>query len=153
MGVLLSTVASLRNACLSDLPDLLGLEAQFPGDRMSQRVLRRAIVSPRARFRVIERHGELLGDALLLLRRDSSAARLYSLIVSGKARGQGLAVMLLDDVEAQARLAGRSAVRLEVRADNEAAIHLYLRAGYCVFGKRQGYYEDGADALRMQKRL
>ncbi|MBK9494128.1 MAG: GNAT family N-acetyltransferase [Xanthomonadales bacterium] len=153
MGALLSSIPSLRNACLSDLPDLLALEAQFPGDRMPRRALRRAILLPSARFRVIERQGALLGDALLLLRRDSSAARLYSLIVSGKARGQGLAAVLLDDAEAQARLAGRSAMRLEVRADNVVAIRLYQRAGFVEFGRRPGYYADGAEAVRMRKQL
>ncbi|MEZ5457529.1 MAG: N-acetyltransferase [Lysobacteraceae bacterium] len=149
----MSSAPSPRDACLADLPALLALEAQFPGDRMHRRALRHAIVSPRARFRVVERKGVVLGDALLLLRRDSPAARLYSLIVSAQARGQGIAALLLDDAEAQARRSGRHAVRLEVRADNAAAIRLYERAGYCVFGRRPGYYDDGADALRMQKPL
>lgn len=153
MESLLSTAPRLRDACPADLTALLALEAQFPGDRMSLRALRHAIVSPGARLRVVERQGEVLGDALLLLRRDSPAARLYSLIVSAQARGQGIASLLLADAEAQARQSGRHAVRLEVRADNAAAVRLYERAGYRVFGQRSGYYDDGADALRMQKPL
>ena len=85
MESLLSTAPRLRDACSADLPALLALEAQFPGDRMSLRALRHAIVSPGARLRVVERQAEVLGDALLLLLRDSPAARLYSLRIADPA--------------------------------------------------------------------
>ena len=36
---------------------------------------------------------------------------------------------------------------LEVRTSNSAAIALYQGEGFCVVGRRDGYYEDGEDAL------
>lgn len=48
---------------------------------------------------------------------------------------------------------GRILVRLEVRRDNEAAIHLYTRSGYRRFGSIEDYYEDHGTALRFEKRL
>ena len=38
-------------------------------------------------------------------------------------------------------------VFLEVRVSNSAAIALYRGEGFCVVGRREGYYEDGEDAL------
>jgi [ribosomal protein S18]-alanine N-acetyltransferase len=40
-----------------------------------------------------------------------------------------------------------------VRTDNPAAQSLYARRGYRRFGRREGYYEDGAAALRYEKAL
>ena len=50
---------------------------------------------------------------------------------------------------------GRAAnvLRLEVRADNRRAIALYEVNGYQRIGEIEGYYHDGATALRYQKRL
>ena len=40
-------------------------------------------------------------------------------------------------------------VRLEVRADNSAAMALYASLGFALFATVDGYYEDGARACRM----
>jgi [ribosomal protein S18]-alanine N-acetyltransferase len=48
---------------------------------------------------------------------------------------------------------GRRALRLEVRADNGAAIALYERLGFREFGRYDYYYADGARALRFEKAL
>ena len=66
---------------------LLALEQTFPGDRMSARQFRHHLASPRARWRVAEAGGKLLGYSLVLLRRDSDRARLYSIAVDPAARG------------------------------------------------------------------
>lgn len=68
-------------------------------------------------------------------------------------RGRGIARALLAAVEQAARGAGLQALRLEVRADNSAAIRLYRDAGYRQFAVRKDYYEDGAAALRLEKPL
>jgi len=46
-----------------------------------------------------------------------------------------------------------SRLRLEVRKDNAAAIGLYERLDFHRFGEKRGFYEDGADAWRYEKRL
>jgi hypothetical protein len=42
---------------------------------------------------------------------------------------------------------------LEVHETNAAAISRYRKSGYRQFGRHAGYYEDGGDALRFEKRL
>ncbi len=144
---------TLRAARAGDLPALLVLEAQFPGDRMSARQFRRHLRSASARLQVALRDDAPIGASLLFFRVGSPAARLYSLIVAAGARGQGIGARLLADAEQAARDHGCRHLRLEVRVDNAAAIALYQRASYIRVGEVPGYYHDGVAALRMQREL
>lgn len=141
----------LRAARRDDLDALLALEAQFPGDRLAPRQLRRHLVNPRARLRVLDLGPGLGGYALVLLRAGSDRARLYSIAVDAASRGRGFGARLLSDAEAQARRAGARAMRLEVRTDNAAAVALYEARGYRRIGEVASYYEDGAAAWRYEK--
>jgi ribosomal protein S18 acetylase RimI-like enzyme len=138
----------LRAARAADLPALLALEARFPGDRLSPRQFRHHLANPRARLRVAVGEGGLLGYHLLLLRRGSAWARLYSIAVDPAARGRGLGRRLLADAEAQARAAGCTGLRLEVRQDNAAAVALYEAAGYRRVAALPNYYDDGTPGWR-----
>lgn len=142
-----------RDARPDDLPALLALEAQFPGDRLSARQFRHHLANPSARLRVLLADGRAAGYTLVLLRRGARQARLYSIAVDAAQRGRGFGETLLRDAEKIARRAGRAALRLEVRADNRAALSLYEKAGYRRFGVHRGYYDDGADAVRLEKAL
>jgi [ribosomal protein S18]-alanine N-acetyltransferase len=145
--------AQIRAARPADVPALLALEALFPGDRLSPRQFRHHLRNPRARLRVLRQAGRLVGYALLLLRRGSRVARLYSIVVDPAERGRGHGARLLADAERQARRAGALELRLEVRTDNLAAATLYERRGYGRIGRREGYYEDGAAAWRYGRSL
>ena len=146
-------LSSPRDAVAADLPGLLMLEAGFPGDRLSARQYRHHIGNPAARLRVMIDEARVVASSLCLFRRGSRLARLYSLVVDPALRGQGLGARLLSDAEAGALARGCDRLRLEVRADNRAAIALYLAAGFAPIGRVPGYYQDGAEALRMEKRL
>jgi len=148
------TPLRIRPARDADLDALLALEQQgFPGDRMRRRQYRHHLHNPRARVLVLEAAGRLAGTALLLFRRGTRVARLYSLAVDLAWRGRGIGKRLLDACEREAAKRGCTRVRLEVRDDNRAAQALYERQGYRRCGRRAVYYEDGADALRYEKRL
>jgi ribosomal protein S18 acetylase RimI-like enzyme len=88
------------------------------------------------------RCGRLLGYAIVRFRRATSVARLYSIAVAEGARGHGVGEQLLTAAEDEARRRGDLFMRLEVRADNAAAIALYHRLGYKAFGRHLDYYED-----------
>ncbi|MDX1400065.1 MAG: peptidase C39 family protein, partial [Oceanospirillum sp.] len=90
---------------------------------------------------------------LLLFRRGTGLARLYSIAVSPSHQGQGIAGVLLETLEQEAAERHQVFMRLEVRQDNLTAIALYEKRGYRRFGMIKDYYEDGQAALRMEKRL
>lgn len=144
----------LRDAGLDDLPALLALEAGFPSDRLSPRSLRRLLRAPSARVCVAELPGQPVAGALVLLtRRGSRRARIYSLVVHPACRGRGLGQALVRHAEALARAAGCSQLSLEVRGDNLAARSLYAGLGFMPVRELPGYYEDGADGRRLEKAL
>lgn len=146
----------LRLAQLADVPGILELETLFPSDRMSTRTLMRLLRVPSARVWVVTESAsasQVLAALVVLVRRNTGIARIYSVVVAPDARGRGLAAALIGRAEAYARRVGKREMMLEVRADNVAAHALYLRLGYVEQHRLPGYYEDGSDALRFRRRL
>jgi ribosomal protein S18 acetylase RimI-like enzyme len=144
----------VRKAERGDLDALLALEQRvFATDRLSRRSLARFLASPTAELIVAYENGTLAGTAIVLFREASAVARLYSIAVAPHQGGRGVAQLLLGAAEAAA--AGRDcrAMRLEVHVTNHAAITRYRKSGYREFARARGYYEDGGDALRFEKRL
>lgn len=147
-----SSAPHIESAVPEDLEALLTLEATcFDSDRLSRRSFRRWLRRQDRVFLVARDGPALLGYALVLLRRGTRLARLYSLAVTPQARGRGVARSLLLRAEKQAREAGALYLRLEVASDNQGAIRLYRQLGYTQFGLYHDYYEDHGDALRMEK--
>ncbi len=144
----------LRQAVSSDLDSLVRLENLcFSDDRISRRSFRRFLDMPRDRIIVATLGDELVGYCLMLMHAATRLARIYSIAVSPKARGQGAGEKLVRAAERAAVEAGRIVMRLEVRENNGAAIGLYRRLGYRQFGTYRDYYEDHGDALRFERRI
>lgn len=144
----------IRAATPSDLAVLVEIEKScFQRDRLSRRSFKRFLDSPGDILLVAEREGEVLAYVLVLLRRGTRLARLYSIAVLEGARGHHLGERLMRAGEEQAKQRGCVDMRLEVRRDNEPAIALYRRLGYRNFGQISAYYEDDEDAIRFQKRI
>ncbi|HSE12053.1 MAG TPA: GNAT family N-acetyltransferase [Rudaea sp.] len=144
----------IRRAVPADLPALLALErSAFTTDHLSPRQYRQHLDSPTALVLAAVDHGGLLGKAVVFFRSDSDVARLYSIAVAEEARGRGIGEALLARAERAAHQRGVTRMRLEVRQDNASAMRLYERRGYLRFAARPGYYEDGADAWRYEKKL
>ncbi|HEX7380833.1 MAG TPA: GNAT family N-acetyltransferase [Nevskiaceae bacterium] len=140
----------IRPARAEDIAALLRLEALFPSDALSRRAWRRLMGSASASAWVAVCGRQVVASAILLVRTNTRVGRLYSLVVDPACRGRGLAARLLSCVHAAARAAGKSAMSLEVRPDNRAAIGLYERTGYRPVARLPAFYEDGSDALRMR---
>lgn len=144
----------IRSARSEDDPRLLEIETSaFSSDRLSARSLRRFLVSPSADVRVAIVDGRVIGYALALHRAGSDAARLYSIATAPGARGAGAGGALLAAMEAGALNRGRRRMRLEARAADERLLAFYAGRGYRPVARLPGYYADGADAVRMEKRL
>ncbi|TXH03338.1 MAG: GNAT family N-acetyltransferase [Nevskiaceae bacterium] len=129
------------------------MEAHFPSDRMSARSVRHFLRAPSAHVWVVESGDHLSGSLILLTRRGGRSARIYSVIVLPEMRGQGLAARLVAEAEAEARRLNLEAVTLEVRRDNVPAQALYRKLGYVEVRTLPGFYDDGADGLRLRKAL
>lgn len=144
----------IRRARPADVPALHALElASFSTDRLSPRSFRHHLNNPAARLLVAEVDGQLAGYLLMLYRRNSLTGRLYSVAISAPYRGRSLGSALLQAAEVDARARGKQRIRLEVHVANHTAQQIYTRHGYTAFGTRDNYYQDLADALRMEKPL
>lgn len=144
----------ISSAGVRDIEDLIRIEdACFRCDRLNRRQFRHLLTRANAEAVVAREGGRAGGYALVLFREGSSLARLYSTGVAPELRGRGLGRALLQAAETAAVRRGADCMRLEVRPDNAAALDLYRSAGYRPFGRYVAYYEDEADALRMEKPL
>jgi ribosomal-protein-alanine N-acetyltransferase len=145
----------LRLAREGDVPQLLDLEQNsFSGDRISERSWRELIGRPSAIVLVAAHRRAVLGAAILLTRRGTRIARLYSIAVNRAARGAGLGRALMTQLISSSRQRGCAEMRLESRVDNLTAHRLFRELGFAQFGAtRENYYADGTSALRFRKRL
>lgn len=149
-----SSALTIDKVTPDDVAALWALEQQcFETDRLSKRRMRHYATASNAEFIVAREQGEVLGYALLLLRRGTLLTRLYSIAVAPAARGKGVAQALITHLEGRALSRGKHFMRLEVAEHNHAAIRLYGQLGFRQFGVYPGYYSDAANALRMQKSL
>lgn len=145
---------AIRKAYASDVDDLAAIEeAAFRGDRISRRSFRALIERETAAALIALDGARKAGYAIVLFRKGSGVARLYSIAVAPGFEGKGVGRALLDAAEKAAFDHDRMMLRLEVRQDNARAIAIYEKAGYHRIGQEPGYYEDGATALRYEKAL
>jgi ribosomal protein S18 acetylase RimI-like enzyme len=125
----------------------------FSGDRLSRRSLAHLIKKGHATTLVEVEDSRPRGYALILYRKGTSLARLYSIVVHPDFRGLGLGLKLLGAAEKDALENDCVIMRLEVRKDNANAISLYEGNGYRLFGVVPDYYADHETALRFEKQL
>jgi ribosomal-protein-alanine N-acetyltransferase len=74
-------------------------------------------------------------------------------VVRQDARGRGVGASLVSAALDHGRTARAERAFLELRASNEVAQRVYLRAGFEISGLRRAYYLDGEDAITMWRTL
>ena len=142
----------VREARPGELDAIARLENEsFESDRVSRRSLREFLRAKHRPVIAATIDDEIAGYALVSLRKGARAVRIYSLAVAARFARRGVGRALMQACEAYARRHGRSALTLEVRYDNAAAIALYESLGFRQFGEHAHYYSDGATALRYEK--
>lgn len=114
------------------------------------RVLR-AMRNPATNVAVILKRDVLRGFGIMDY--GDQDAHLALLAVDPTQRHLGLGAALLGWLEQSARVAGLTAIRLEARADNRAAIAFYQHLGFTESGTVTGYYEGVIDAVQLGKKL
>ncbi|MGR9117656.1 MAG: ribosomal protein S18-alanine N-acetyltransferase [Gammaproteobacteria bacterium] len=149
-----SAPIEFRNAEKNDVKPLVALENRcFTQDRLSSRNFHWMLEKGHADIILAELEGAIVGYALLLYRRGTSLARLYSFAVLPEYRGSGIGAALMKQAENRVKEYDCVYLRLEVRPDNIGAIALYKRLGYRQFDTKQDYYEDHSEALCFEKRI
>ena len=144
----------IRNAIQSDLAQLVNIEVIcFAVDRLSARSFRHFIKPGSHDLLVLTENHQVKAYALVLYRTGTNLARLYSIAVLPDNQGKGFAKKLLTAIEREVLKRYCIFIRLEVNVSNYRAIELYSKLGYMTIGQIPEYYEDGSDAMRMEKRL
>ena len=146
--------ARFREAERRDIPALVALEsATFEFHCIDRRHFLRLLESQSVYCLVLESNEGLLGYALVFLRRGKSRARLYSIAIDPRLRGQGAGTLLLRKLMLELAHFGQRRLSLEVRTADEAARRFYDRLGFRPLDSLPGYYDDGADAMRLVTEL
>src|SRR5271165_1753326 len=103
------------------------LSAEYPPEQRHGLALD-AIFQPHIRFFLARLDGEAVGCGGAALFADF--AEVKRMFVRDAARGRGVAQALLGRIELEARRAGLAVLRLETGDRQEAAMRLYVRAGF-----------------------
>ncbi|MBO4927070.1 MAG: ribosomal protein S18-alanine N-acetyltransferase [Clostridiales bacterium] len=90
-----------------------------------------------------EESGELVGYYALQYVLDE--AEIAIIAVKRKFRRQGLGKLLLEEIRNFCKERDIKVIHLEVRSENEAAVHLYRTFGFDEVGRRKNYYEAPKD--------
>jgi ribosomal-protein-alanine N-acetyltransferase len=148
----------LRPAVHDDYPALFKLDqACFaPGIAWSKTELEYFLKYPGNLSIVAENEaGRIVGFAIAGRQRRQGAllGRLITIDVDQALRRRGVGHRLLEEIEAQLRGIGATAVLLEVAVDNTVAQEFYVQHGFARTGRIPGYYLGRIDALAMEKHL
>lgn len=144
----------IRKAGPGDINALVKIEQScFRGDSLNRRAFRRLATRAHALSLVAEIDGVIAAYITLLFRKTTSIARLYSIAVDQSFRKAGIAKELVLEAERQALESHCIVMRLEIRSDNIPSLNLFHSLGYRDFGSYLSYYEDGQNAVRLQKHL
>lgn len=144
----------IEPATLADLDQLVVLEQHlFETDEFSRKNLRYLI--QRATVIVVRNRKEkhIIGYAILLGRKNSRKARIYSLGVAESISRTGIGTQLVSTVEKIAAVRNCTSLTLEVSDTNKTALLFYNKCGFKQYGFRYNYYKDGGHAILMRKEL
>lgn len=142
----------MRELTLADIPAVHSAELLlFPADAWPLDMFLAEITHETRAYVVVEDQYGIVGYAGAMSIADTADIQTIAVLPEYEGRGYGKAMLNFLHQEASAR--GAQRILLEVRADNPRAQRLYERNGYTQIHVRKRYYNDGVDALIMQKDL
>lgn len=130
-----------------DLDQIMSIEQACYASPWTMTQFRDELTNPVACVAGCKTDGQLVGYICFWLIADEM--QILNVAVSPEDRGRGIGKRLLDYAVQECRKKALSSAWLEVRRGNQAAVTLYRNYGFRVDGVRQGYYQDGEDALLM----
>jgi len=144
----------IRNATKADLERILEIErAAFKRTDAFSPILFEKYLRELEEgfFVVLEKPNSIVGYAIL--GEEDGKGYLLSIAIHPKKRKQGFATSLLKFLEFKCYEKSLAKMTLEVRVNNRKAIAAYKKLGFAEVEKKKGFYEDGVDALVMEKHL
>lgn len=142
---------TLRPMTDADLDQVIALDSASHLTPWTEANFRDALTSGNLCI-VAEHDGTIVGCVILQLIAAGDADLLTFAVMPSSRRG-GVGRKLLREAISSGVANGITAIVLEVRESNSAAIELYRDTGFLVVGTRKGYYERGAgreDAITMR---
>ena len=132
----------LRPMVVADLDAVRALDALVQPAPWSEEFLRDQLANPTTRTLLVAQgaDGGPVGHAALVVVADEG--HVTSIAVDPAYQRHGIGSRLLAALCCDARARGLTAMTLEVRVDNTAAITLYRRFGFAPAGVRPRYYVD-----------
>ncbi len=137
-----------------DLDEVLALERQLfvEGSWTAGQFWSELARVPESRWYVVARRGpRIVGYAGVFV--VVPEADVQTVAVALEEQGRGTGRILLEALVERAVARGAGVLRLEVRADNAAALGLYRAMGFTADGRRRDYYGRGHDAVLMSLRI
>ncbi len=107
-------------------------------------------------FRDLKKSGcEIIAseNSFIVWRTTLDEAEIITIGVAPAARRTGVAMALMQLMERDAKKNGAKNIFLEVDESNFPAISLYSKCGFRNIGTRPNYYENGHNAIIMQKEI
>lgn len=143
---------SVRPMRARDLEAVAAIEAVVQSRPWSRQVFEEELARPdRVYLVAVARRGprrpEVVGYAGALVA--AGEAHVLTVAVHPDHRLRGAGHALVEELVAAVGDRGATAVTLEVRESNGAALALYERLGFVTYGLRPGYYQDTGEAARI----
>ena len=140
----------IRKAKKSDLSDLFELEKIcLKHPYLEKDVLYELEDNPVSNILVASMDNLVIGYIDYWITFDSST--ICRICVLPEYRNKGIATKLLSNCENELKNQNVEFLTLEVRASNQSAINFYLKNGFNKVTIKEGYYENGEDAVYMVK--
>ena len=133
----------------ADIPKIVEIEKVCFSDPWTVEAFESGMSNPFFHSVLLEDGGQVCGYACQFVIFED--AEILNLAVSPAYRRKGLGRELLKELESYAKEKQAERTLLEVREGNLPARSLYEAWGFKAFGVRKNYYEDGENAVLMEK--
>ena len=146
---------ALRPIGLAELDEVwqLDLRCFVDGEAYERETFNYLLSSPNAIARQIRAEDGPMAAFVVALIEIDGVGHITAIGVAPEYRRQGLARLLLMNIEETFRARGINTIRLEVLVENRPAITLYEELGYVVVQRLPRYYSSGADGYMMVKSI
>ncbi|EAT14312.1 ribosomal protein S18-alanine N-acetyltransferase [Desulfuromonas acetoxidans] len=141
----------LRPMVADDLAAVVTIERGCHQHPWTSHLFERELANPLSRMTVVVVEEEIVGYLCVWI--VAGEAEIHNIATARHWQRRGVASFVMEALFRQLREEGIGRLLLEVRASNLAALELYQRWGFETSCRRNGYYQDGEDALLMHCEL